>query len=627
MSELQTRPYGLWSSQLDPVELAQAKRLRDVTWDSDGKTLVWLEGRGAQGVLVCQRLGEAPRDLNTALSVRAQVGYGGGDFAVANGTVYFVESSGRLYRQALTAGQAQPLTPAFGHAAAPTPSPDGNYLVYVHSCEGIDRLAVVDTQGQSWPQILAQGADFYMQPCWHPKGKKLAWIEWDHPQMPWDGSRLVVAELGRRSDGQPFVKERQTIAGDIDESVSQPCFSPDGRYLVYASDRRGWSNLWCRDLENGQERCLTEDEFDVATPAWIQGLRAFDFCANGQLVFARSERGGRRAYSLKIDDGKPTPLAALSSYDHVEQLAPAPRGTSIACIASAPTIPARIVVSAGQKAQIRARSSSESLPATDLSHPEPVSWKAEDGSSVYGLYYPPASSRFKGRGQPPLVVNIHGGPTSSIEMSFAARAQYFATRGWAFLDINYRGSTGHGRRYMEALRQNWGMSDIEDAIGAAQYLCSVGKADPAKLVLCGGSAGGYTVLRALTVRPGFFRAGLSLYGISNLFTLAADTHKFEARYLDSLLGPLPEAAAIYRERSPIFSADKLRDPVAIFQGDEDRVVPPSQAEEIVANLKQRNVPHVYHLYKGEGHGWRRPETIAQFYKDLDAFLKEHVLFA
>jgi dipeptidyl aminopeptidase/acylaminoacyl peptidase len=171
------------------------------------------------------------------------------------------------------------------------------------------------------------------------------------------------------------------------------------------------------------------------------------------------------------------------------------------------------------------------------------------------------------------------------------------------------------------------MSDIEDAIGAAQYLCSTGKADPTKLVLCGGSAGGYTVLRALTVRPGFFRAGLSLYGISNLFTLAADTHKFEARYLDSLLGPLPEAAAIYRERSPIFSADKLRDPVAIFQGAEDRVVPPSQAEEIVANLQRRNVPHVYHLYKGEGHGWRRPETIAQFYKDLDAFLKEHVLFA
>jgi len=627
MSELETRPYGQWSSQLDPVELAQAKRLRDVAWDSDGKTLVWLEGRGAQGVLVSQPHGEAPRDLNTALSVRAQVGYGGGDFAVANGHAYFVEQSGRLYCQPLAAGQARPLTPPFGHAAAPTPSPDGRHLVYVHSSDGIDRLASVDVQGQSWPQILAQGADFYMQPCWHPKGKKLAWIEWDHPQMPWDGSRLVVADIGRRGDGQPFVKEQHVLAGDIDESVSQPCFSPDGRYLVYASDRRGWSNLWIRDLQNNEERCLAQDEYDVATPAWVQGLRAFGFFADGRLAFVRSERGGRRAYTLDITSGEIAAISPLAAYDHVEQIAPAPRGSALACIGAAPTIPARIIVSSAQKVQVHSRSSSESLAANDLSHPEPVSWKVEDGSSVYGLYYPPASSHFKGRGQPPLVVNIHGGPTSSIEMSFEARAQYFATRGWAFLDLNYRGSTGHGRRYMEALRQNWGLTDIEDAISGAQHLCAIGKADPARLVLCGGSAGGYTVLRALTLRPGFFRAGLSLYGISNLFTLAADTHKFEARYLDSLLGPLPEAAATYRERSPIFSADKLRDPIAIFQGSEDQVVPPSQAEEIVANLRRRNVPHVYHLYEGEGHGWRRPETIEKFYKDLDAFLKEHVLFA
>jgi dipeptidyl aminopeptidase/acylaminoacyl peptidase len=212
-------------------------------------------------------------------------------------------------------------------------------------------------------------------------------------------------------------------------------------------------------------------------------------------------------------------------------------------------------------------------------------------------------------------------------MGFTARAQYFATRGWAFLDLNYRGSTGHGRRYMETLRQNWGLTDVEDAIAAAQYLCANGKADPTRLVICGGSAGGYTVLRALTVRPGFFRAGLCLYGVSNLFTLAADTHKFEARYLDSLIGPLPEAASTYRERSPIFAADKIRDPVAVFQGSEDKVVPPSQAEEIVNSLRRRGVPHVYHLYQGEGHGWRRPDTIEQFYKDVDAFLREHVLYA
>jgi len=624
---VETRPYGLWSSDLDPVELSRAKRLRDLAWDSDGKTLVWLEGRGAQGVLVCQRPGQASRDLNSALSVRAQVGYGGGDFAVAHGYAYFVEQSGHLYRQSLDAGAAQALTPAFGHAASPTPSPDGRHLVYVHSENDVDRLAIVDCAGRSWPQILVEGADFYMQPCWHPKGKSLAWVEWDHPQMPWDGCRLVLANLGRRSDGQVFIREKQVIAGGTDEAVFQPCFSPDGNALVYASDRHGWSNLWCRDLASGEEHCLAKDECDVATPAWVQGLRSHGFSADGRLYFTRSEDGGRRAHSVDLTTGTISPVAALADYAHVEQLTPSPKGSALACIASAPKIPARIVVGAGTKVQVRARSSNESLPAADLSTPESVSWQAEDGSHVYGLYYPPASRRFEGKGQPPLIVNIHGGPTGCVDMSFAARAQYFATRGWAFLDLDYRGSTGHGRRYMETLRQNWGLTDVEDAVAAAQYLCADGKADPTRLVICGGSAGGYTVLQALVTRPGFFRAGLCLYGISNLFTLAADTHKFEARYLDSLIGPLPESADIYRERSPIFAADKISDPVAVFQGSEDKVVPPSQAEEIVRSLRRRNVPHVYHLYEGEGHGWRRPDTIEQFYKDVDAFLREHVLYA
>lgn len=627
MSDRQERPFGLWTSDLDPVALSQAKRLRDVAWDSDGQTLVWLEGRGAHGALVCQRGTSAPRDLNGDLSVRAQVGYGGGDFAVSAGHVYFVEDGGRIYRQPLAAGPAQAITPPFGHAAAPTPSPNGRHLIYVHSVDGVDRLVAVDGQGVRWPQIFAQGADFYMQPCWHPKGRMLAWIEWDHPQMPWDGSRLIVAHVGFRADGQPFAKEQCSVAGGSDESVAQPCFSPDGRHLVYASDCNGWSQLWCRDLATGQDRCLSAEPFDVATPAWVQGLRSYGFSADGALFFVRSERGGRRIYRMCMDSGAIAPVDAMAAYDHVEQLALAPRGRALACIASGPATPARIVVCSTDKVHVRARSSSESLPPEELSRPESISWKTADGSAVYGLYYPPASQRFVGRGQPPLVVNVHGGPTSFIEMGFEARAQYFATRGWAFLDLDYRGSTGHGRSYMEALRGNWGVSDVEDALSGAQHLCDEGLADAQRLVLCGGSAGGYTVLRTLAVHPGFFRAGLCLYGISNLFSLAADTHKFEARYLDSLLGPLPEAASVYRERSPIFCADAMRDPIALFQGSEDRVVPPTQAEEIVASLRRRGVPHAYHLYEGEGHGWRRPETIERFYRDVDAFLRAHVLFA
>jgi len=621
------RPYGLWLSPLQAQDLALGKRLKDVAWDSDGRTLVWLEGRGPNGVLVCQRPGQAPRDLNTAHSVRAQVGYGGGDFTVSHGHAYFAERSGRLYRQPLEAGPAAPITPAFGHAAAPVVSRDGRYLVYVHTYEDTDRLAVVDTQGQAWPQSLTSGADFYMQPVWHPNGRRLAWIEWDQPQMPWDGTRLVLGEIRLSTTDLPHLTTHKTIAGSSATAIFQPSFSPDGRHLAYISDQRGWSNLWLHTLDSGATVCLTPDQFDIGRPAWVQGMRVFSFRADGRVIyFTRNEGGARRAYALHLDDQHIDPIQSLDEYSLIEQPTAAPRGHALACTASSAAVPTRIVSCTPTKTQIHARSTSESLLPEAVSVPQAVSWAADD-TQVHGLYYPPTSTQYCSTGLPPLIVNIHGGPTAQAEAGFEPRAQYFATRGYAYLDVNYRGSSGYGRAYMTALRGQWGLYDIEDAVGGASYLIQQKLADPDRLIIAGGSAGGYTVLRALTLHPGFFRAGLCLYGISNLFTLAADTHKFEARYLDALLGPLPEASAIYRERSPLFSADAIQDPVAIFQGSEDQVVPPSQAEAIVASLRRRNVPHEYHLFEDEGHGWRKPETIERFYTAAEAFLKQYILFA
>jgi dipeptidyl aminopeptidase/acylaminoacyl peptidase len=224
-------------------------------------------------------------------------------------------------------------------------------------------------------------------------------------------------------------------------------------------------------------------------------------------------------------------------------------------------------------------------------------------------------------------VRIHGGPTGQATASYSPSTQFFVTRGYTVLDVNYRGSTGYGRAYMLALRDSWGRCDVEDAVRAARYLGESGAADPRRLVIYGGSAGGYTVLEALCRAPGLFRAGICLYGVSNLFTLAADTHKFEARYLDLIVGPLPETAERYRDRSPIFHAELIRDPIAIYQGAEDNVVPPAQSEEIVSVLRRRGVPHLYQLYLGEGHGWRRPETIEAFYASVESFLRQYVIFA
>jgi dipeptidyl aminopeptidase/acylaminoacyl peptidase len=277
--------------------------------------------------------------------------------------------------------------------------------------------------------------------------------------------------------------------------------------------------------------------------------------------------------------------------------------------------------------QVYRRSASENVPNAHLAAPQPVQWSAPDGTPVHGLLYPPTSPQFTSTGLPPAIIHIHGGPTSQARASYNARAQFFATRGYAFLEVNYRGSTGYGKPYMAALRGTWGLLDVEDAIGGARYLVDANLADPNRLVIMGGSAGGYTVLKSLVDHPGFFKAAICLYGVSNMFTLAADTHKFEERYLDSMLGPLPEAGAIYRQRSPAFFADRIVDPIAIFQGEIDRVVPKAQSDAIVASLQQRGIPHEYHVYAGEGHGWRKQETIEAFYRAVEAFLKQYVIFA
>ena len=628
----QSMQYGLWPSPVTPQSLAQGLRLSDVAWDSDGETLVWLEGRSDRGVLVCLPAGEeAPRDLTTTLSVRARVGYGGGDFGVAGGWVYFSEAGGRLYRQPLVDGPAEPLTPAFGSAASPAVSPDRRWVVFVHTYEDADCLGVVDVDGRAWPKKLAEGADFYMQPCWHPRGERIAWVEWNHPRMPWDGSLLRTAAVRTGSDGLPRLDDVQTLAGGETTAVFQPAFSPDGRHLAYVSNATGWSNLYLYDLRDGRHRMLTADGADVGQPAWQQGGRTYGFSRDGTaLYYVRNEAGFRRLwrYDLKGDAAMDR-HAGLEAYSYLEQPALSPTRDTLACIASSSTVPPRIVtlplVDDARTARVRKRSASESVPEQEFSTPLAVSWPTAGGSTVHGLFYPPGSTRYQGIGLPPAVISIHGGPTSQAVASFHPATQFFTTRGYAVLQVNYRGSTGYGRDYTNALDGAWGVCDVEDAVSGAGYAAEQGWVDGSRLVIMGGSAGGYTVLQALVNRAGFFKAGISMYGISDLFALVATTHKFEARYLDRLVGPLPQAAALYRQRSPLFAADAIRDPVAVFQGEVDQVVPKAQADAIVASLASRGVPHVYHVYEGEGHGWRKTETITHFYTAVEAFLRQHVL--
>jgi dipeptidyl aminopeptidase/acylaminoacyl peptidase len=626
--------YGLWPSPLSPLAASRDLKFSDVAWDEDG-ALVWLERRPERAALVVDRLdGQAGRDLNSAFSARGGLGYGGGDFTVGRGQVYFVDSlSGRIFRQPTAGGAApMPVTPAFGGCAAPALSPDGRWLLFIRSYEGHDSLEIVDSAGHFWPQKLAAGDDFYMQPAWSPDGESIAWVSWNHPNMPWDGTQLFLARLAFGAAGLPQAVETRRIAGDQDTSIFQPQFSPDGRSLAYVSDADGWWQIMLHDLASGQARRLTQAPAEHAEPAWIQGRRTFGFAPDGRRIFFLRNQDTRVSlWQSDLGSGEERHLELGAEYGYLEQIAVSAAG--IAVIASGSATPPRLVLralpdasAAARPVQIVRRSSAEEFPAQVYSHPEPVAWTGASGQAVYGLFYPPCSRVAAGQGLPPLIVNVHGGPTGQALPGFDPEVQFFTSRGYALLEVNFRGSSGYGRAYRNLLRGSWGVCDVEDALDGGRVLAEAGRVDGRKLVIMGGSSGGFTVLKALEDHPGVFKAGICRYGVANQFSLALDTHKFELHYADRLIGPLPQAAEDYRRRSPVFFADRIRDALAMFHGEEDAVVPRSQSDAVAAALRRSGTPHIYHVYPGEGHGFRRSETLEHYYRTVERFLLEHVIW-
>lgn len=614
-----TLPYGSWPSPITADDLSGDVRLEEIAWAGDGETIVWLEGRSGKGVLVAAGADGVPRDLTRAHEVRAEVGYGGGDFTVHGDRVVFVERrTGRLWMQGLAHGSPRPVTPAWGRAADPQVS--GEWMAYVHhDPDGVDRIAVVEVEGRRWPQILAEGHDFYMQPRFSPDGTRFAFVAWDHPRMPWDGTTLY---LGQFEDGR--LRDVVAVAGGPETAVLQPELLIDGTVL-YISDETGWGQLWRLDPATGARTRLSEDGVDYGRPAWSQGTNPYVRLAGDKaVVCVRNERGIDRLERIDLVTGERRIVP--SELTEIDEIAACPIGERVAVIGSGARIPPRVMVidvATGQ-AQVRARSSMERVPPEVLASCEPIAWATEGGETVHGMFYRPAGPGPSDE-RPPLIVFVHGGPTVQVRAQWDWRTQYFTTRGYAVLWVNYRGSTGYGRAYQTRLREQWGVLDVEDCASAVAHLAAAGEVDGARCVIAGGSAGGYTVLQALIHAPDVFAAGLDYYGVADMFTLARDTHKFEARYLDSLVGPLPEQAARYRARSPVYHADRIVRPVAVYQGAEDRVVPQNQSDAIVAALAKNGVPHVYEIYEGEGHGFRKQTTLRHFFASMEAFLAEHVL--
>ena len=622
MSEIQSAPFGTWVSPVTPQSLSRQIRLEDVQWTPDGGALLWVEGRAGKGVLVIREGAEVPRDLTEAQNVSGGVGYGGGLFAPGKGFAVFAEKDGRLYRVEYSGGAPRPITPGYGASAAPALSPDGRWVLYVHTYEGEDCLAVVDADGRQWPRKLAEGADFYMQPVWSPRGDRIAWVDWNFPNMPWDGTVLRCAKISRM---HPRLEEVTVLAGAADIPVFQPAFSPDGSQLAYVEERDEWDSLVVLELETGKKRTLVSGT-TIAEPAWVQGIRVFGWSGDGKKIFfLQKEKGFSSVHAVDLDTERITQPPS-GPYTDLAQISVSSSAPALAYIASSCAIPKRIVVQQEKRFSIQARSSAERLAEEEHSLPEPLAWNSEDGAEVHGLFFPAHNPRYSAKGLPPAIILVHGGPTSQVPAAYSPDTLFFTSRGYACLAVIYRGSAGFGRSYRNALRGRWGELDVADAVSGAGAIAERGLADPSRLAIKGGSAGGYTVLNSLIRHPGLFRAGICLYGVSNLFSLGEATLKFEKHYLDTMVGRLPDDQEKFRAWSPAFHADKIRDPLAVFQGEEDDVVPPSQSGEIAAALARSGVPHLYRLFPGEGHGWRKPETIVSYYTEVDAFLRRYVLF-
>ena len=622
--------FGQWPSPLSATYLAGASRLGEVAFDTKDSVLVWTESRDGRSILmVADELGNAPRPVTQLHSPKAKLGYGGGDFTVHDGHVFFVDDkSGALMRMPLQGGAARAITPKQGWCAAPAVSPDGRWVLFVHHADdGQDRLAVCDAEGLSWPKIVASGHDFYMQPRFSPDGLHAAWIAWDHPNMPWDGTSAYVAAVAKSTGGDFFLEKSWQFAGSPEIAVFQPEFGSDGRSIYFVADDSGWGELKACDLSSKKIRAITTAKADHGEPAWLQGMRTYALTRDGTSAYiVQTANGEGRLVKVTLATGVVAAVAALSGYSDVNYVSTLSSNGTVALRASAPGLARRVVTWNPQTDEVRilARSLSEEVPAAQFAHPEAWRWQSSGGEEVHGLLYRPHSDGRQSAGKAPLIVLAHGGPTTQVRAGWNQEAQYFATRGYAVLAVNYRGSTGYGREYMLKLRGAWGVVDVADCASGALSLAQAGLVDRSRMVIMGGSAGGYTVLRALTEQPDVFSAGICLYGLANLFV--TETHKFESHYNDRLIGILPEAKETFRERSPLFAADRIRSPVAVFQGEDDVIVPKAHSDQIVAALVKNRVPHVYHVYKGEGHGWRKRETIEHYYQTVEAFLLEHLLY-
>ena len=578
----------------------------------DGGDVYWIERRSQEGgrkVIVRRFIDGEMMDVTPApFNSRNRVHeYGGGDYAVSDGRIVFSNfADQRLYVQR-AGSQPWPLTPAADMRYADGQIDRWRNLFFCvredHTGhrEAINTLVSIDLKAENAGKTLVSGNDFYSSPRLSPDGSRLTWLTWSHPNMPWDGTELWVGKLNEGGS----INEAVRVAGAVNESIFQPEWSADGT-LYFVSDRTGWWNI-CRWRDNKIEPLWPMDA-EFGQPQWVFASALYGFASERRIVCSYTKNG--RDYLATLDTLTKTLNNIELSFTAISQVRVA--GDRVVFIGASSTEPTSVVSLnlATKKLEVLRRSREIAVDAGYLADPRAIEFPTKGGLTAHGHFYPPRNRDYvaPANERPPLVVMSHGGPTSSSSASLKYSIQYWTSRGIAVLDVNYGGSSGYGRAYRERLNGQWGIVDVDDCVNGARYLVAGGEVDGNRLAIRGGSAGGYTTLCALTFRD-VFKAGASHYGISDLEALAKDTHKFESRYLDGLIGPYPERRNLYVERSPIHFTDRLACPMILFQGLEDKVVPPNQADKMVEAVRAKNLPVAYLTFEGEQHGFRKGENI------------------
>jgi dipeptidyl aminopeptidase/acylaminoacyl peptidase len=616
--------YGTWPSTISAERVAAGATPMSslMLGGADGGDIFWLAGRAAEAGrnTLLRHHGGATDELTPApFNVRSRVHeYGGGAYAVDGGTVYFSHfADNRLHRLDFAADDdAQP-------APVPLTAPGKQRfadfvvdrararLIGVRELHGEDGHGEPSNTicaigiGDGGETVLAHGADFYSSPRLSPDGRALAWLTWDHPRMPWEGTTLWLAEF--QEDGTLAAPAR--VAGGAEESICQPEWSPNG-LLHFVSDRSGWWNLYRLGADRQSVEALCPMEAEFGSPHWTFGNSMYGFRSASEIICTYIDKGVSRLARLLPASGK---LEAIANpYEEIRELRVAPG--YIAMLAGGPSIPLELarIDFTEEGVEILAQSIADLPDEDNLSIPANISYPSADGRTSHAFFYAPRNRdvRAPEGSKPPVIVISHGGPTGMTVNTLKLATQYWTSRGFGVLDVNYGGSTGFGRAYRDLLKGRWGIVDVEDCVAGARALVERGLADNDRLIIRGGSAGGLTTLCALTFHD-VFKVGASYYGVSDLQGLDDDSHKFESRYTAYLIAPQPQAQALYQERSPINHTDKLARPMIFFQGLDDKVVPPQQSEMMVAALKARGVPVAYVPLEGEGHGFRKGENIVR----------------